>query len=70
VGKALGAIAQESRGMITGNQELIDKSYPTKYTLNLVPGGSQFINEWLPLISPEYAKEIGIRVSAEARPGR
>jgi len=70
VGKALGAIAQESRGMITGNQELIDKSHPVKYTLNLVPGGSQFINEWLPLISPEYAKEIGIRVSPEARPGR
>jgi hypothetical protein len=56
--------------MITGNQELIDKSHPTKYTLNLLPFGSQFQNEWLPLISPEFAKELGIRVSAEARPGR
>lgn len=70
VGKAIGAIEEETRGRLTGNQELIDKSYPTKYTLNLIPGGSQFINEWLPLISPEFAKEMGIRVSSEARPGR
>ena len=70
VGKAIGAIEEESRGRIFGDQELIDKSHPTKYFLNLLPFGSQFQNEWLPLIDPEFAKEMGIRVSSEARPGR
>jgi hypothetical protein len=68
--KFLTALEEESRGRITGNQELIDKSYPIKYGLDLIPVASQFQRDYLPYIYPEFAKEMGIRVSAEARQGR
>jgi len=38
-----------------------------KYTLNIIPFGSQFETEVLPYTSPELAKELGVRVTAEAR---
>lgn len=69
-GKFLGALEEETRGHLTGNQELIDKAYPLKYGFNLIPGASQGINEVLPYVYPEFAKEMGIRVTAEARQGR
>lgn len=70
-GKFLGALEEESRGRLTGNQELIDKSYPLKYGLDLIPGASQAQRDYLPYLYPKFAKEeMDIRVSAEARQGR
>ena len=54
---------------ISGDEKGADKTYPMKYFINLIPIGSQFQNEVLPLIDPELAKEMGVRVSAEARRG-
>lgn len=65
--KAMWSLTKEVYGVSTDDQELIDKSYPTKYFLDIIPGASQFQREVLPYIDPELAKSMGIRVSAEAR---
>ena len=69
-GKFLGALEEETRGYIINDQELIDKTYPVKYGLDLIPVASQFQRDYLPYIYPQFAKDLGIRVSAEARQGR
>lgn len=69
-GKFLGALEEETRGRITNNQELIDKSYPLKYGLDIIPGASQLQRDYLPYLYPEFAKEMGIKVTADARQGR
>jgi hypothetical protein len=69
-GKFLGALEEEARGRVTNNQELIDKSYPLKYGLDIIPGASQLQRDYLPYLYPEYAKELGIKVTADARQGR
>jgi hypothetical protein len=58
---------REMYGEATDDQEMIDKSHPTKYFFNMIPVAAQFQNELLPYISPELAKEQGIRVTGEAR---
>jgi len=65
--KAIVDLERETRGTLTGDEELMDKAHPTKRVLDLIPGPSQFQQEILPLISPDLAKEMGIRVTAEAR---
>jgi len=65
--KAIADLRKEVQGQLTGDEDLMDKAHPTKRFLDLIPGPSQFQNEFLPLIDPELAKELGIRVSAEAR---
>jgi hypothetical protein len=67
VERAFGALGKEAYGYITDDESLQEKSYPTKYFLDLIPGPSQFQQEILPLIYPELAKEMGIRVSSQAR---
>lgn len=57
-------------GEYTGNDELIKKAHTTKAVLDMIPILSQFQREALPYIDAELAKELGIRVSAEARQGR
>jgi hypothetical protein len=69
-GKAVNDLGNEVRGTITGDEELTEKAHPIKRFLDLIPGPSQFQQEVLPLIDPELAKEMGIRVTAEARPMR
>jgi len=66
-GKAIADLRKEVQGQLTGDEDLMDKAHPTRRFLDLIPGPSQFQNEFLPLIDPELAKEMGIRVSAEAR---
>ena len=63
----LTAFGKESYGYTTGDQELIDKSYPIKYFFNLIPGLAQFQTDYLPYIDAELAKAMGIRVTVEAR---
>jgi len=65
--KAIADLRKEVQGQLTGDEDLIDKAHPTKRFLDLIPGPSQFQNEFLPLISPDLAKEMGIRVTAEPR---
>jgi hypothetical protein len=65
--KAMWNLTTEVHGTYTNDQELIDESHPIKYFLDIIPGASQFQREVLPYIDPELAKEMGVRVSAEAR---
>lgn len=61
------ALLKESAGNITDDEDLIEKGHPVKYFFDLIPFASQFQSEILPIIDPELAKELGIRVSAESR---
>jgi len=65
--KVLTSLGSETYGYATNNQQLIDKSYPVKYFLDLMPVTSQFEREWLPLIDPELAREMGIKVITQPR---
>jgi hypothetical protein len=62
-----GAVSKEIYYNVDDDEKAAGKTYPTKYFINLIPIGSQFQNEILPLINPELAKEMGVRVSAESR---
>jgi hypothetical protein len=65
--KAITHISRETYGYTINDTEMMDKAHPIKYFLDIIPGPSQFNREFLPIIDPELAKELGIRVSAEAR---
>ena len=67
VEKIIEHILRESIGYAMDDQEMIDKAHPLKYSLNVVPVGNQFQNEWLPFFFPDLAKKQGIRVTSEAR---
>lgn len=54
-------------GEITNDEEMMEDANPLKYFLNVVPFGSQFQTEILPYVAPELAKEMGIKVTVEAR---
>jgi hypothetical protein len=58
---------KEMYGEATDDEEMIEKSHPTKYFFNMIPVAAQFQNELLPYLYPELAKEQGIRVTGEAR---
>ena len=68
--KAFKALATEAYGEATGDDKLVEDTYPIKYFLNLIPGPAQFQNEVLPYIWPEGAKSLGIRISEQARQGQ
>lgn len=63
----LNSFGKEAYGYTTGDEELTDKNYPIKYFFNLIPGLSQFQTDYLPYIDAELAKDMGIRVTVEAR---
>ena len=65
--KAIKDLGREVQGTITGDEQLTEKAHPIRRFLDLIPGPSQFQQEILPLIDPELAKEMGIRVTAEPR---
>ena len=54
-------------GEFSDDQEVIKDAHPLKYFLDFIPGPSQFNKEILPLIDPELAKELGIRVTSQSR---
>ncbi len=60
-------LEEEARGRLLGDEEIYDKEYPVKYFLNLIPVAGQVQTEVLPLFYPELAKDMGIRVTKEAR---
>lgn len=67
VEKILTNTVREGYGFAIDDDEMMDKAHPTKYFLNIVPGLAQFQQEALPLIDPELAKDLGVRVTSESR---
>lgn len=63
----LEALRKESIGSITEDEDLVKKGHPVKYFFDLIPFASQFQSEILPIVDPELAKELGIRVTAQSR---
>lgn len=70
VKKVTTQVATEAYGRAVDDQEIIDKTYPLKYFLNVIPVASQWQNDVLPFYDPEGAKERGIRVTTESRQGQ
>jgi hypothetical protein len=67
VGSLLNALRKEILYTATGDEKGADKTYPLKYFINLFPVGYQALNEALPYIDAELAKEMGVRVTADSR---
>lgn len=65
--KIVDQLATEGYGIATDDEEMMKKAHGLKYVLNIIPGLSQGLNEALPYTNPELAKELGVRVSKEAR---
>lgn len=65
--KAFIALGKETYGYTFDDEKLMKDSHPTKYFLDLIPVISQFNKEILPLIDPELAKALGIRVTEQPR---
>jgi len=70
VQKFIKSLEEETRGHVIDDEDLIDKNHPLKYFFNIVPGASQLQNEILPYVAPDMAKDMGIRVTEEARQGQ
>jgi hypothetical protein len=66
-GSIIKAGVNEMTGVITGDEELQDKTYFGKAVFDIVPGPSQFQREFLPNCCPEAAKEWGIKVQSEVQ---
>ena len=60
-------VGKEATGYILNDEEMMKAAHPYKYFMNLVPIGAQLQTEVLPYIYPEFAKEIGIKVSSQSR---
>jgi hypothetical protein len=67
VQKGVSALVTETVGYITDDEELIKKSHPSKYFIDVLPGASQLQRDWLPVAFPEWAKEQGIVVNPQPR---
>lgn len=63
----LDALRKETYATITGDDKTADKTYPLKYAFNIIPLAYQFQTDILPLVYPEGAKKMGVRVSPQAR---
>ena len=61
------ALAKEGYYTATGEEKEADKTYPLKYFFNLIPVGYQLQTDVLPLVFPEAAKDMGIRVTPQSR---
>lgn len=63
--KAQRAIKEAVKEVVGGDED--DEAKPLKALFNMVPVAAQFQSEILPITNPEFAKEMGIKTSAEAR---
>jgi hypothetical protein len=59
--------AKEVFGIIIDDEKIVDDTYVIKYLMKTFPLSRQF-TQWLPLIAPDFAKELGIRVNEQGRP--
>jgi hypothetical protein len=65
--KIVQQLALEGIGAATDDEEMMKKAHGLKYTFNIIPGLSQGLNEALPYLYPEIAKDWGVRVTGESR---
>ena len=70
VEKVVWNFSKASYAVTMDDDELWEKTHTAKYFMDVIPVVSQFNKEVLPYVDPELAKELGIRVSAEARANR
>jgi hypothetical protein len=68
--KVVNALGVEGYAWAADDEELMDKNHTIKYLLDPIVGLSQFERDILPLLYPEYAKELGIITTSQARQGR
>lgn len=59
--------SREALGIVTDDEDLQKKAHPIKASLKAIPIANWFTSVVLPLIEPETAKELGIRVPAQNR---
>lgn len=59
--------AAEGYGFAIGDEQMMKKAHPLKYTFNVIPGLYQATNEVLPYVFPEVSKDLGIIVSSASR---
>jgi len=65
--KVITTLEEEARGRLVGDEQLTKDSHPMKYFFNLIPIAAQVQSDILPNFFPEVAKDMGIRVTKEAR---
>jgi hypothetical protein len=65
--KLMGAFGAEIFGLIFKDDKWVDDNKVIKYVMKSFPVTSQ-ISTWIPLFAPEAAKDMGLRISPEARP--
>jgi hypothetical protein len=58
---------QQHFGFAIGDEQMMKKAHPLKYTFNVIPGLYQATNEVLPYVFPEVSKDLGIIVSSASR---
>lgn len=63
----INALAKEGYAASIGDEKMSDKTHPMKYFFNLVPVAYQLQTDVLPLVYPEAAKDMGIRVTTQSR---
>ncbi len=63
-------VSTDAYGYFIDDEKLMKDTHTLKAILDVLPILSQFQREYLASIDPELAKEMGIRVTAEARQGR
>ena len=63
-------LLRASSAVAMDDDKMWEKAHTAKYFMDVIPVVSQFNKEVLPYLDPELAKDLGIRVSAEARANR
>jgi hypothetical protein len=61
------SLSKETYGIITENEEIEKNAHPTKAILKMIPVASWFTSFVLPIIEPEVAKDLGVKVSSQNR---
>jgi hypothetical protein len=61
--------AKENYALAIGDEKAVDKNYVIKYLMKTFPVSNQ-ATQILPIFYPELAKDLGLKVTSEARAGR
>jgi len=65
--KFSGSLIKEVGGRTFGVEKWEETAHPTKNFLNMIPIANQFFKTFIPVINPDIAKDLDIRVSTESR---
>lgn len=55
-------IFKQGVGVMLGDEDMQKSAHPTKTFFQMFPIGGQIIRTWIPLVSPETAKDLGVIV--------